>query len=83
MGLKWASQLITQIWKLIFGHWLHRSKLNLVGEALDGNTKELVINTEITDEHIPCQDTLPYCYIPYFITHLFIILDTLITARKR
>ena len=38
-GLKWASQLITQIWKLNYGQWLHRSKTNNTGETLDDNTR--------------------------------------------
>ena len=39
IGLKWASQLITQIWKLICWQWLHRSKLKNAGESLDYNIK--------------------------------------------
>ena len=56
-GLKWASQLITQIWKLVYGKWLHRSKINHVGEVLEDNTKELILSAEITKEHIQGQDT--------------------------
>ena len=37
--LKWDSQLIKQVWKLIYGQWLHHSKLKHSGEALDDNTK--------------------------------------------
>ena len=51
MGLKLASQLITQIWKLIYRQWLHHSKLNHTGEALDNHTKELILNAKILDEH--------------------------------
>ena len=39
MGLKWDSQLITQIWKLIHGQWFHCSKLKQAGEALGDNNK--------------------------------------------
>ena len=33
-GLKWASQLITQIWKLIYGKWIHCSEPKHSEEAL-------------------------------------------------
>ena len=59
MGLKWDSQLITKIWKLIYGQWIHCSKLKQPGEALNDNTKELILDTKITDEHGRGQDTLP------------------------
>ena len=61
MGFKWASQLITQNRKLIYGQWIHCSKLNHVVEALDDITKEPIPDAEITDEHGQGQDTLPYC----------------------
>ena len=64
MGLKWASQIFTQIWKLIYAQWLHRSKLKHTIEALDDNTKELIINAKIIDEHGRGQDTLPDRYNP-------------------
>ena len=82
MGLKWASQLITQIWELIYRQWLHRSKLNNKGEALDDHTKELIRVAKITDKHKRGQDTLPYRYNSYFFTSLLAILDTSITARQ-
>ena len=75
-GLKWASQLITQIWKLIYGQWLHHSKIRHAGEALDDNARELILDAEITDKHERGQDTLTYCYNPYFGTPLYIILYT-------
>ena len=81
-GLKWAIQLITQIWKLIYGQWIHHIKLKHTGEALDDNTKELILNAEIKDEHGSGQNTLPDCYNPYFGTPLSTILDTSITARE-
>ena len=34
IGLKWASQLITQTWNLIYGQWIHHSKPKHAGEAL-------------------------------------------------
>ena len=34
-GLKCSSQLITQIWNLIYRQWLHHSKLKHSGEVLD------------------------------------------------
>ena len=43
-GLKWASQLITQIWKLVYGKWLHRNKINHTGEALYDQTKEIILD---------------------------------------
>ena len=39
MGLKWASQLITQIWKIIHSQWIHCSKIKHLGEALENTTK--------------------------------------------
>ena len=82
MGLKWASQLITKIWKINYVYWIHRSNLNHAGEALNNHTKEMILDAKITDEHERCQDTLPYHYIPYVGTSLSTILDTLITAIK-
>ena len=38
-GLKWAGQLITQICRLIYVQWIHRSKLNHAGEALYDHAK--------------------------------------------
>ena len=76
MGLKWDSQLITQIWKLIYRHWIHHSKLNHTVEALDNHTKELIPDAEIIDKHELGQETIPYWYNPYFITLLSPILDT-------
>ena len=80
--LNWDSQLNTQIWKFIYSQWLHCRKLKHSGEALDDHTKELVLDSKITDKHELVQDTLPYCYNPYFITPLSTIFDTSITARK-
>ena len=51
MGLKWASQLITQIWRLIYGQWTHHSKIKYAGEALDDHAKDMILDTNITDEH--------------------------------
>ena len=65
---------ITQIWKIIYGQWIHLSKLKHVGEALDKYTKELILDTKITDEHGCVQDTLPYPYNPYLSTPLYTIL---------
>ena len=59
MGHKWSIQLITQIWKLVYGQWLNCSKPKHTIEALDDNTKELIIKSKIIDEHIHVQDTLP------------------------
>ena len=81
-GLKWASQLITQIWKLIYGQWTHCSKLKYRGEALDNHLKELILNAKITDEQKRGHDTLPCRYNPYFITPLSTILDTSIISGK-
>ena len=81
-GLKWASKIITQIWRLIYGKWLHHSKLKDEGEALDNHAKELILDSKITDEHEQGQDALPDLYNPYFGTPLSIIFDTSITARK-
>ena len=39
MGLKWVSQLIPKIWKLIYIQWLHRSKFKYAGGALENHTK--------------------------------------------
>ena len=44
-ALKWASQLITQIWKLIYGQWLHRSKFNHKGEVLEYHTRDLILDS--------------------------------------
>ena len=82
MGLKWASQLITEIWKVIYVKWLHRSKLKHAREVMDNHTKELILDSEITDKHKQGQYKLTYRYNPYFSTCLFTILDTSITARK-
>ena len=62
MGLKWASQLITQIWKLIYSQWIRHSKLKHTGGALGDNTKELILDAKSTDEHGKVQDTLTYHY---------------------
>ena len=75
MRFKWSSQLITQIWKLVYEQWLHRSKLNHTVESLDDHAKELILDAEITDEHKRGQYTLTYEYNPYFGTPLSIILD--------
>ena len=48
-GIKWAIQLVTQIWKLIYGQWIHQRKLKQAGEVLNNNTKELILDAEITD----------------------------------
>ena len=81
-GLTWAIQLITQICRLIYGQWHHRSKLKHALEALYNNAKELILDAEITDKHEQVQDTLTNLYNPYFGTPLSIILDTSITARN-
>ena len=81
MGLKWASQLITQIWRLIYRKWLQQSKINHKREALDNHTKELILDADKTDGHEKVQGTLTDLYNSYFGTPLFIILDTLITAK--
>ena len=81
-GLRWAIQLITQIYKFIYGQWIHHSKLKHTWEALVGHAKEMILDAEITDEHKQVQDTLPYRYNPYFGTPLYIILDTSTMARK-
>ena len=81
-GLKWAYQLITQIWRLVYGQWINRSKLNHTEEAFDNHSKELILSDEIIDEHKQVQDTLPNLYNPYFGTPLSIILDTSITSIK-
>ena len=57
--LKWASQLITKIWKLVYRQWLHCSKFKHAGEVLDDNTKEIIHIAKITYEHGQVQDTLP------------------------
>ena len=81
-GLKWASQLITKIWKLVYSQWLHHSKLKHAGKALDDHTKYLVIDAKITGKHKQVQDTLPYCYNSYFRTPISTISDTSIRTRK-
>ena len=81
-GLKWSSQLITQIWKLIHRQCLHHSKLKHVGEALDNPANDLILDSKIKDKHEQVQDTLPNRYNPYFGTPLSMILDTSINARK-
>ena len=63
-GLKLASQLITQIWRLIYGQWLHSSKLKHAGEALDNHAKELILDAKITDEYERGQDALTNLYNP-------------------
>ena len=50
-GLKLASQLITQIWRLIYGQWLHHSKLKHEVEELRYHAKELILDADITDKH--------------------------------
>ena len=79
-GPKWASQIITQILKLIYGQFPHHSKIKHAEEALDDNTKELILDSKITYEHGLRKYTLPYHYNPYFGTPLSSILDTSITA---
>ena len=59
MVLKCTSQIITQICKLMYGQWLHHIKLKHAVESLDDNTKEIIVNSEITDKHEQVQDTLP------------------------
>ena len=78
----WSSQLITQIWKLVYSQWIHCSKINHAGEALGDNTKEIILDSKITDEHSRGQDTLSDRYNPCFGTPLSTILDASITARK-
>ena len=82
MGLKLASQLIKQIWKLIYKQCLHQSQIKHAREALDDNTKELVLNSEITYKQKRGQDTLLRQYGPYLDTSLSTTLDTSITERK-
>ena len=81
-GLKWSRQLITQIWRLINGQCIHPSKIKHVREALDNNTKELILNAIIMVKHVKVWDTLLYQYDPYFCTPLSTILDTLVTSQK-
>ena len=81
-GLKRASQLITQIKKIIYNQWLYRSKLNHAGETPDNNTNELIFNDEIKDKQNRVQDTLPSRYNLYFGTPLSTILYNLITEKK-
>ena len=50
MVLKWASQLITQIWRLVYEQWLHSSKLKHARESLDGHAKEIILDDDIIDE---------------------------------
>ena len=69
-GLKWASQITTQIWKFINRQWINRSKFKHAREVLDNHTKELILDAEITYEHEQGQDTLPYRYNPYFGTYI-------------
>ena len=57
--IKWASQLIIKIWKLIYGQWFHHSKLKHLREALGDNTKELILDAKITDENGQDQDKSP------------------------
>ena len=82
-GLKWSIQLITQIWKLIYGQWIYNRKLKHVRGALGNHTKELILKAKITDKHKQGQDTQPYRYNPYFGTSLSTVLYTSITARKQ
>ena len=82
-GLKWASQIITQIWKLICLQWLHYSQLKQAGEVQDDHTKELILSAKIIDKHKRGQYMLPYHYNPYFSTPLYTILYTLIKARNK
>ena len=63
-GLKWAIQLITQIWKIVYFQWPHFSKLRHAGGALDDHTKELILDAEIIEEHKQGQYNLPYHYNP-------------------
>ena len=51
MVSKWASQLITQIWRLIYRKWLHRIKVKNAGEVLDDHAKEFTLDAKITDEY--------------------------------
>ena len=60
LGHKWSIQLITQIWKLIYGQWRHYSKLNHTGEDQGDNIKELILSFKITDGHGRGRDTLTY-----------------------
>ena len=82
MGLKWTSQVITEIWKLIYGKWIHRIKLKHSGEALGDHTKTLIFDSKTIEENERGQDTLTYCYNPYFGTSLSTILDTSVMARN-
>ena len=49
---------------------------------MENNTKELILDAKITDEHVRGQDTLPYRYNPYFGTPFSTMLDISITAQK-
>ena len=82
MELKWAGQLITQIWRLIYGQWLHHIKLKHARQALENHAKEYILDAKIKDKYKRGQDALTDLYNPYFGTPLYIILDTSITARK-
>ena len=81
-GFNWACQLITQIWRLIYGKWLHCSKLNHVGEELDDHNKEFIIDTKIANKRERDLGALINLYKPDFSTTLFTILYNSITARK-
>ena len=50
---------------------------------MENNTKELILDAKITDEHGRGQDTLPYRYNPYFGTPFSTMLDISITAQKK
>ena len=60
----------------MYRQYLHHSKINHAGEALDDQAKEFILDTKITDEHKICQDALNDLYNPYFVTPLYIIVDT-------
>ena len=81
-GLKWASQLITQIWRFAYGKWTQCSKLKHSGESFSDHSNELILDADIAYEQERGQDALPELYHPYFVIPLYIILDTSIMARK-
>ena len=82
MGFKLASQLITKIWTLVYGQWIHCSILKHAGKELENHTKELITNAKIKDKHKQGQYTLTYCYNQFFVTPLSTILDTLLTVTN-
>ena len=42
--------MIAQIWRLIYRQLIHTSKIKHAREALDYNTKELILDTDIIEK---------------------------------